>query len=318
MTIAACHLSPEGVILGADSTSTIYSKGGKKFHLDYEQKIFEVGGPGASVGLTTWGAGRFGSTSHRTIASQLGNEHRQNRYSSIEVLAKRLATLVDDALSLSVGGQSEWDRLKKDYLDRYNKFMDFWRNQEQKDPADRKQYDPKEFEYLNQLHEYKRGGYFLAGRINSSAQCEAFEVQFGLEVSARGPVIKPLVHETPNFRGIPTVMQRLVMGYDEELVNRLMQSSQWTGSHEDLLKVLEVSNYRVRPELLPLRDAIDWIHTVIHTTNRAMKFSGELSCGGPVEVAVITTDRPFRWVRHKRLDAAIISSQEVGLGLPND
>jgi len=28
-------------------------------------------------------------------------------------------------------------------------------------------------------------------------------------------------------------------------------------------------------------------------------------CGGPVEIAVITTDRSFRWVHHKRFDAAI-------------
>jgi len=28
-------------------------------------------------------------------------------------------------------------------------------------------------------------------------------------------------------------------------------------------------------------------------------------CGGPIEIAVITTDRPFRWVRHKLLGEAI-------------
>jgi hypothetical protein len=42
-----------------------------------------------------------------------------------------------------------------------------------------------------------------------------------------------------------------------------------------------------------------------------MKFSHMAPvCGGPVEVAVITTDRRFRWVRHKRFDAAI---EEGGL-----
>jgi hypothetical protein len=28
-------------------------------------------------------------------------------------------------------------------------------------------------------------------------------------------------------------------------------------------------------------------------------------CGGPIEIAVISSDRKFRWVRHKEWDAAI-------------
>ena len=37
-----------------------------------------------------------------------------------------------------------------------------------------------------------------------------------------------------------------------------------------------------------------------------MKFSHYLPvCGGPIEIAVISTDRNFRWVRHKRFDDAL-------------
>jgi hypothetical protein len=28
-------------------------------------------------------------------------------------------------------------------------------------------------------------------------------------------------------------------------------------------------------------------------------------CGGPIEIAVISTDRRFRWVRHKNFGAAL-------------
>jgi hypothetical protein len=39
---------------------------------------------------------------------------------------------------------------------------------------------------------------------------------------------------------------------------------------------------------------------------KTMKFSHMAPvCGGLIEVAVITADRPFRWVRHKDLDSAI-------------
>jgi hypothetical protein len=57
---------------------------------------------------------------------------------------------------------------------------------------------------------------------------------------------------------------------------------------------------------LPIREAIDWVHASIYATIKMMKFSHlPPVCGGPVEIAVITTDKKFRWVRHKRFDAAI-------------
>ena len=66
---------------------------------------------------------------------------------------------------------------------------------------------------------------------------------------------------------------------------------------------------------LPIREAIDWVHASIYTTIQAMKFSHLAPvCGGPVEIAVITTDRPFRWVRHKRLDAALRQGGSDGYG----
>jgi len=55
-----------------------------------------------------------------------------------------------------------------------------------------------------------------------------------------------------------------------------------------------------------MRDAIDYVHSAIYCTIKAMKFStGAQVCGGPIEIAVITSDRKFRWVRHKPWDAAI-------------
>ena len=51
---------------------------------------------------------------------------------------------------------------------------------------------------------------------------------------------------------------------------------------------------------------IDFVHACIASTIKAMKFSNLAQiCGGPIEIAVITTDRRFRWVRHKEWDAAI-------------
>jgi len=70
MTIAMCHLSSEGVVLGADSTSSTVispSPGFSGYHyFDYNQKLFELG-ENATFGVLTWGLGTLGIKSHRTV-----------------------------------------------------------------------------------------------------------------------------------------------------------------------------------------------------------------------------------------------------------
>src|SRR5438128_980256 len=78
MTIAACYLSSEGVVIGADSTSTVFvanpsGVGGAFHHLNYAQKIFEVG-ENSSIGVALWGIASIGNLSHRTFIAQFADE----------------------------------------------------------------------------------------------------------------------------------------------------------------------------------------------------------------------------------------------------
>jgi hypothetical protein len=57
MTIAACYLSTEGVVFGADSTSTFPSMFGVPRHYNHGQKILEVGSRGSTLGIAMWGLG---------------------------------------------------------------------------------------------------------------------------------------------------------------------------------------------------------------------------------------------------------------------
>ena len=66
MTIAACYISPEGVVLGADSTSTYRDGKGQSQYYNHAQKIYEVG-ENASLGIVTWGLGGLAVSSHRTL-----------------------------------------------------------------------------------------------------------------------------------------------------------------------------------------------------------------------------------------------------------
>jgi hypothetical protein len=136
---------------------------------------------------------------------------------------------------------------------------------------------------------------------------KAFAIEYG-----PGAVTEPPISEvqcgTTQWWGVPNLISRLVFGIDERLMREIISSGHWNASQNDLLAIINRHALRLPCEL-PLREAIDWIYSSIFVTIKAMKFSsGPPVCGGPIEIAVITTDRPFRWVSHKGLYDAIATS----------
>jgi len=103
----------------------------------------------------------------------------------------------------------------------------------------------------------------------------------------------------------PSLVSRILYGIDPDLLDAILASPHWKGGPDDLIKLVQPFLLG-QPPMLPLRDAIDWIYSCIQSTIKGVKFSPWAPmCGGPVEIAVVTSDRPFRWVRHKTLDAAV-------------
>ena len=62
MTIAMCAVMPEGVVLGADSTSSLFHDSTGFHYFNHNQKIFEVG-ENSTLGIVTWGMGGIGDVS---------------------------------------------------------------------------------------------------------------------------------------------------------------------------------------------------------------------------------------------------------------
>ena len=79
----------------------------------------------------------------------------------------------------------------------------------------------------------------------------------------------------------------------------------WTGTEAELV-ALVTARKTLLSHPLPLREAVDAVHALLQMTIKVMKFTSiPPICGGRIELAAITTDRRFRWVRHKPLGAAI-------------
>jgi len=154
------------------------------------------------------------------------------------------------------------------------------------------------------------GGLCLGGRWGTSRQPGAFEILFE-PTQEQVPQSKPLTIGNAYFWGCPNLIDRLIRGMDFDMFSRILNSGKWQGDGKDLFSLLEQGALG-QPYDLPLREAIDWVHASIYTTIKAMKFSHlEPVCGGPIEIGVISTDRPFRWVCHKDMCQAIVADQTM-------
>lgn len=268
MTIAAAYLTSEGVALAADSTITI---GSVLQLMNHNQKVFEVG-EDSCFGLCTFGAGIVGVTSHRSIAALLRDWiDGQPSPPTTEDVAAQLATLVKSlsptSAQIPAGAQFQV-------------------------------------------------GYYLGGRDPGTRTPRCFRISVSAD-HANPPAesIAPLGIGA-QFSGQPMTFNRVFLGIDPQLqqllranLAQLVSPNNPTAFESQFDTVIQALIPRFAAQGytdLPIRDAIDYLHAMLHVTVKTMKFKyGVPACGGPIELGFITTDRNFRWVLHKSFDSAI-------------
>lgn len=286
MTIAACYLSTEGVVLGADSTSTMFVAGpgsqpGSEHHYNYAQKVFELG-DNSTAGVAIWGLGSIGELSYRTLIADVADTAITDRLINLEAVAVLLANSF----------WSNYERVYANLLDRA------------RDLASKNDRSPDESDELVWLGQGLSGGFCVGGRWGATRHPHAYEILFEPSMNA-APVPKGIPLSNTRFWGCPNLISRILYGIDERLFSAILSSGKWSGMPDDLFKLVSDAML-AQPADLPLREAVDWVYASIYTTIKGMKFSHLAPvCGRPIEIGVITSDRLFRWVRHKQLDEAI-------------
>lgn len=281
MTIAACYLSTEAVVFGSDSTSTFPSVFGIPRHYDHGQKILEIG-HGSTLGLVMWGLGGLVGLSHRTLVAQFAEHNFSQPTVTIQDVANRFANFF-------------WQEYTTRQAPQIQRLQQLVASQDLTEAEQNER---------NGLLANLPGGFCLGGTLLHDRSPAAIEVTYHPLQPA--PILRQLPFGETGFWGVPNIIRRMLLGIDPDLYSAILTSGRWTGTPGDLSSLVHQGRL-ILPGILPLRDAIDWVHSSVYSTIKAMKFS-QLApiCGGPVEIAVITTDRPFRWVCHKRLDAAIV------------
>ena len=174
--------------------------------------------------------------------------------------------------------------------------------QEADDQADEAEPSEEELE-LEFLKEEYKGGFCVGGYCPPNRTPGAYEITYNLTMNT--PEVTSLEIGAPRFWGWGNLIERLLFGMDRRLMNAICDSDHWDGDLRDLVRLIK-DECLIQPTIVPIRQAVDWIHASIYTTIKSMKFSHLAPvCGGPIELAVITSDRMFRWVRHKDLDSAL-------------
>jgi hypothetical protein len=289
MTIAMCYLSPEGVVLGADSTASISIPGGGFHYFNHAQKLFEIGCNG-TLGILVWGMGGLPISSHRSLVALLAADLAQNPAGDVQSVAQRWIdqfwTVYTTELAASIArihalnGKAAFDPTAPD-------------------PAARSEAEEREFQ---QLRMGLGVGFCIGGYVPPSRTPAAYVMGFDPLSAKPSPTALPM--HSGGFWGAPNMIQRLINGSDPNLKSDLMGSGKWSGSEAELDTMF--GKHALAHPVLPLRDAVDFVHACIYSTIKAFKFSNlSQICGGPIELAVISSDRNFRWVHHKPWDAAI-------------
>lgn len=276
MTIAGVYLTPEGIVMGADSTTTTNGATGRHY-FNHAQKLFEIGEK-STLAAITWGFARLGETSYRTLLARLADDLKTNPPTDVADVAQRWAT---------------------QFWLEYEAFVLVQRVRDLHAIGAR---TPKEEDEYNQLKDALVTGFCIGGHTLPARETQAYSVVFDpLQPCPTPDQVAPLSHR---WWGVPNIIDRMISGADDNLVNDILNSGLWSGTDQDLYTI--IGNQNLMFPVLPIRDALDFVHTCIRSTGKAMRFTDfPQVCGGAPEVAVITTDRTFRWVTHKTWDTAI-------------
>lgn len=289
MTIAVSLKVNDGLVLAADSASTIMGVNGIENVYNNAHKVFNLR-KGLPVGLITWGLGGLGGLSIATLAKDL-----------------RARLSGDDP------GYADWhlDETKYTVTEVAEGVKEFF-FKEHYEPAAKKY---KKHKKKND-RDFTPLGLIVAGYSAGSTHAEEHLFQFTAE-GCQGP---DLLND-PEIAGIfaggqPEIVYRVMDGFSPALGNVLVDFGL---DPKDVPAALahivgEMESPLVNPAM-PFQDAIELAEWLVGLAIGYSRFMpGAPTVGGPIETAAISKHEGFKWVRHKHYYDARLNPME-GKGL---
>ena len=113
------------------------------------------------------------------------------------------------------------------------------------------------------------------------------------------------------WSGQSDVISRIIKGYDPSIASLNFVNEAMSKPGNDVLKQLDHLEYIINWSTINIQDAIDFCVLMTKTTENIQRFSdgtilspgGIAGVGGEVDIAVITPDKGFMWLKKKNLKA---------------
>lgn len=269
MTIAISVKVNDGLILGADSASTMSSlSGGISNIYNHADKIFNLV-KGLPIGAITWGAGSMGPASISTLAKDL-----RRRFSGDDI--HHGEEWIINPKNYNVGHVASLFR--RFFFDEiYTAAFSEW--------------------------EVKPSIGFVVGGYSSD---EMLSENYLITIDD-GFCPEPLLMWQKNESGInwfgqPEAITRLVIGYDSRLKSILqaeLNLDEPTCTNV-INKLTAVLGSGIIESAMPIQDAIDLTEYLVDLTIKYSRFTpGAPTVGGAIEIAAISKHEGFKWIRRK-------------------
>jgi len=266
MTIAISMKVNDGIVLAADSASTIMAQTPQGVGViniyDKANKVFNLR-KGLPIGAITWGAGSIGHAS--------------------------ISTLVKDFRKL-ITTDEEWKIDLENYKieDVAIKFKNFI-------------FDTNYIKEFQSWKDKPNLGFMIVGYSSGETLAEEWKIDI-LNGQCNGPYLKRKKEEIGiTWNGEPEAITRLYLGFGTALPQVLKNS----GIDDNKIKnIMELCQKRLTVPMvtppMPIQDAIDLAEFLVETTVKFSKFApGAPTVGGPIEIAAITKHEGFKWIKRK-------------------
>jgi len=262
MTITVCVLVQAGIVLGADSRQVTKSPLGQlRVGSDNADKVFQLS---SHLAVSVYGQGFFYPS---------GDESPRNIATIVHSVAKHLPENCTVAEAAAIVHQ----KVTED-VERHCNVTGV----EQPSVA------------------FHVAGYDPNSDIGRLYRCEVpGEVALERQTSDAGMV----------WSGQRQIIDRLILGYDPRLLELLTISEDQTVPEDALRQKLRRLQLHLSFQTMPLQDAVDLVVFLLHATIEFQRLSDGLvgdpgqfpTCGGAIDVAVLTLADGFQWLQHKRL-----------------
>ncbi len=306
MSLGICTTTPEGIVIAADSRQSYRNrKGMSRIGSDSASKVFRIT---ERIGLIVTGLAFLPEDGVLKNISRFVEEFKKSldgKNQTVKEIAEGLSGFFDGKYQYKEQLKTLPGQIKADLERQGCTIIEII---EEKDHVrftfnDTQGLQKQGVAGVEQLR-------FIVAGFNNDASHEVFIVNIPGEVQAKRNSKEKGKEYGADWVGQTDVVSRIVLGFDGRIGNLpMMQKISSEIGVDETNKQLRGLEYVIQWGTMTLQDGIDFSGLAIETTTAIQRFSDGIAAdpgdmtgvGGPIDVAVITSENGFVWISKKML-----------------